>query len=120
MHIAPNLIQWLVSPSSSQRRIKSRRNVSTLLGKLRDALRCIEDQWTLECVDGEVFEEVEIVEEVADGHVTFLHKEGRSRIPLSRLSQKSLTHLFAGFPDAKPSDATSGVEHGLPALPSHS
>ena len=96
MHILPISILRLIASDMVRYRFKSRRDLSGLLGKFRDAFRVMEDQWTLECLNGVSFEEIEI-EEVTASHVTFRHQKGRSRISLSNLSPESLARLSAGF-----------------------
>ena len=84
-------------------RLKYGRIRSTLLAKIRFALNPIEDQWTLQTLDGDTFEEVEI-ESVKDGYVVFKHRVGKDKLPIALLTEDSQHKLHEGY---KPSSEAS-------------
>jgi hypothetical protein len=75
-----------------------------LLGKLRGALRPLEDQWTWTTRDGAVYEDVE-VEGIETDEVIFQHKFGKARLPIALLSEDSLQKLNHGFQPIEPSES---------------
>ncbi len=72
------------------------------LGKLREALTPIEDQWTFTTESGETFEEVDVLA-VEGEEVVFRHRFGEVRMPIAQLNEDSRHRLAQGFRPADPS-----------------
>jgi hypothetical protein len=69
--------------------------------KVRQALTPSEDYWTWITLDGEVYEDVDVLFVQGD-QITFRHKCGRASLPISVLSENDRAHLAQGYRGARP------------------